>query len=133
LDCARCAGFKAGEIKATSANLLELLGNYARLAGLRAETEPSFKSYSDFEQILTYFSHAECGGCRSEDAKCQVNCAVRDCSRERGVDFCFHCDQYPCDEGLRSYIGERWQQFNDRMKAAGVENLYLEQIKKPRY
>lgn len=40
-----------------------------------------------------------CHGCRSDRRAplCPKDCATLDCSRGKGVDFCFECDQFPCE------------------------------------
>ena len=38
-----------------------------------------------------------CSGCKSDDVF--VNCAkcpIRRCARERGIEFCYQCSDYPC-------------------------------------
>ncbi len=41
-----------------------------------------------------------CDGCRNEDGKCAhlpMPCRLYPCARERGVDFCHECSDFPCD------------------------------------
>jgi len=133
LDCSRCVDYEDGEIRRSALRLIELLGNYERLALLKADFDPAFKHYPEFSTLLTRFSEASCGGCRSDHAHSPVQCSVRACYREEGVDFCFQCKAYPCEKGLSGPIGERWKKMNDRMQEFGVEAYYDEQAKKPRY
>mgnify|MGYP000026497793 CR=1 FL=1 len=41
-----------------------------------------------------------CQGCRQQDGKHfhlgSGGCATLDCVKEKGVDFCFNCDAFPC-------------------------------------
>ncbi len=41
-----------------------------------------------------------CRGCRQQDGKNyhlgSEGCATLDCVKEKGVDFCFNCDEFPC-------------------------------------
>jgi hypothetical protein len=133
LDCSRCVDYEDGEIRRLALRLLELLGNYERLALMKADFDSAFKHYSEFRTLLTRFSEASCGGCRSDHARSPVQCSVRACYREEGVDFCFQCKTYPCEKGLSGLSGERWKKMNDRMQELGVEAYYDEQAKKPRY
>ncbi|RYD05937.1 hypothetical protein N752_06745 [Desulforamulus aquiferis] len=64
LDCNRCAGFEGGEIKELSTRLLELLGNYDRLAKIMSTKTPAFSNFTEFKEILDSFSKGSCGGCR---------------------------------------------------------------------
>ncbi len=43
-----------------------------------------------------------CNGCRAENGCCKLHdlpggCRVYGCSKEMKVDFCFQCDDFPCD------------------------------------
>ncbi len=133
LDCSRCAGCKDGEIRALSAQLLDKLGNYGYVAGIIGKFNPLFESYDSFEGILKHFSAASCGGCRFDAAGCPVPCAAKDCHKKMGVDFCFECASFPCDQKESVPIGERWLKMNQRMKEIGIEAYYEEQLQKPRY
>ncbi|MTV50094.1 DUF3795 domain-containing protein [Heliobacillus mobilis] len=133
LDCSRCADYDSGEIQQISSRLTELLGNYRRLAAIKANTFPVFQNYQQFEDVLSYFSQASCSGCRGENVKCPINCPAQTCHKEKGVDFCFQCDEYPCDKPFPDAIENRWRTLNDRMKKIGVEKFCIEQDKKPRY
>jgi len=59
---------------------------------------------------------------------------VHACVKERGVDFCFECDEFPCERTqLPPALYERWKNNNEAMKDLGVEGYY-ERIKDlPRY
>ena len=40
-----------------------------------------------------------CRGCRPEQGKCKLlpsECATWLCTREKGVTYCFECDEFPC-------------------------------------
>ena len=41
-----------------------------------------------------------CQGCRSDKRAviCPADCPTLDCSREKGVDFCFECPDFPCEK-----------------------------------
>lgn len=41
-----------------------------------------------------------CQGCRSDKraAICPADCATLTCSREKDVDFCFECPDFPCEK-----------------------------------
>jgi hypothetical protein len=109
------------------------LGNYARVAAYKAEQSPAFASYARFEDVLAAFSRGPCGGCRSANVQCPIPCRARTCHAEKGVDFCFQCENYPCEDPTFGPIKERWRQRNDRMKDVGVVQFYDEQLREPRY
>ena len=133
LDCSRCLDYEEGEIRGLGLRLLELLGNYERVALLKADADPAFQHYPEFRTLLARISEAACGGCRSTHAYCPSQCGVQACHREKGVDFCFQCAAYPCEKGLSGPLGERWKKRNDRMREIGVEAYYDEQARQPRY
>ena len=41
---------------------------------------------------------AACKGCKPEQGRCRFsqNCATWACTQEKGVSFCFECDEFPC-------------------------------------
>jgi len=134
LDCARCADYEQGEIKQLSSRLVELLGNYGRVAKMKEELNPIFKNYPVFAEILKNFAGASCGGCRSENVQCFIVCEAKDCCREKGLDFCFQCGEYPCEKQFSGRrLRELWKKKNDRMKEIGVVQFYNEQKNLPRY
>lgn len=133
LDCSRCADYEDGEIKEISSKLMKLLNGYDRLAGIKTTMNPAFEGYNQFKEVLSIFAEASCGGCRSNNIKCPIDCHAKTCHKEKKVDFCFQCKEYPCNDQFKGKLRERWIEMNNRMKEIGVENFYLEQSKKPRY
>jgi hypothetical protein len=52
-----------------------------------------------------YFGHqaytvenVRCDGCRADGRIADKNCKARPCARERGVEYCADCDDFPCDK-----------------------------------
>ena len=52
-----------------------------------------------------YFGHemytaenVRCDGCLSDGRHADVNCPVRPCAIEKGIENCAHCDEFPCDK-----------------------------------
>lgn len=76
----------------------------------------------------------ECHGCRSEKRGLYCNnfCKMAGCARQKGVDFCGQCPEYPCAE-LKTFQGrmphriELWDS-HERIKAAGWETWYREMV-----
>jgi hypothetical protein len=59
---------------------------------------------------------------------------VHTCVREKGVDFCFECDDFPCNRhGLHPALYERWKKNNMIMKTLGVQDYYKKIKYLPRY
>ena len=42
--------------------------------------------------------NVRCGGCLSDGEVADKNCKARPCARERGVESCAYCDEFPCDK-----------------------------------
>ena len=133
IDCSRCSSFEGGEIRKNSQALLENLGNFEAFASKISEFVPAMKNYSNFREILEFFSAASCKGCRNGGGK-NSSCSAKECFKEKNVDFCFQCDEYPC--GRNRYnpdLSAKWLSNNDCMKDNGIESFYLRQKEKPRY
>ena len=134
LDCARCADYEYGEIKQLSLRLLELLGNYKALAKIKKDSNPVFENYPQFFDVLNSFSQASCSGCRGDNVKCPLStCSAKICQDEKSIDFCFQCDEYPCEKQFSGRLRDRWIYINDRMKEIGAVEYYLEQLRQSRY
>ncbi len=133
LDCSRCADYADGEIRKLSMRMGELLNGYRRVAKVKESIKPLFAGYPQFEEVLKSFSQAACSGCRGDNVFCPIECVAGVCTREKGVHFCFQCDEFPCSKQIHPQIKERWQRFNLRMNEIGVEKFCEEQSKLSRY
>lgn len=133
LDCSRCADYQNGEIKELGVRLLELLKGYERVASIKSELIPAFVGFDKFKEVMKIFADASCGGCRSDNVKCPIDCHVKTCHKEKKVDFCFQCNEYPCNKQIDERLTSRWIEKNNRMKEIGLLSYFIEQSKLPRY
>jgi hypothetical protein len=136
INCQKCFAFKNGNINLHSQALKENLGNFQVYASrfVYLLDEPTFKKYPDFKEMLDYFATANCLGCRKQECHLFKSCNVRKCHKEKSVDFCFQCDEFPCNKtGFDTHLEQRWIKINQRLKEIGVENYYDEIKDKPRY
>ena len=126
LNCRKCLKYTEGDIALHSKKLQDLLGNFDVYAKRFSAFLPEFKNYPSFKKMLTCFATPDCIGCRQ--GKCKLpNCGVVDCYKKKGVDFCFQCDDFPCDKtNFDPHLKKRWLQMNTRMKDVGVEAYYEE-------
>jgi hypothetical protein len=133
LDCTKCAGYAKGEIREHSGKLMHLLGAFERYAEKFSAFLPVFGNYPPFKEMLLHFSQANCMGCRN--GKCgNPNCGVISCYQLKGVDFCFQCDEFPCNKTNFDHdLKERWIQMNNRMKEIGIQSYFEETRDLPRY
>ena len=133
LNCKKCLAFSDGEIKDHSKKLKDLLGDFDRYAERFSSFLPVFKNYHQFKELLSFFTQADCTSCRNGKSK-YPNCGVTKCYREKGVDFCFQCDEFPCEKtNFDPDLLRRWIQMNNRMKEIGVEAYFQEAKDLPRY
>ena len=128
LDCSRCFNFHDSEIKQLSIRLGELLDGFESGADYLANWFPQLRSYAQFKEVLDLFQQGKCHGCRYDI--CILPCNAKDCFIEKGVDFCFQCDEYPCS---RPPLTRKWRRINDMMKELGIERYYERQLQIPRY
>lgn len=134
LDCSKCLAFAGGEIQKHSQALLELLGpSFEGYAARFARMDPVFENYPQFHVLLDYLARGTCQGCRKGGCLFKT-CRAHICVREKGVDFCFQCSEFPCHEtNFPPPLEERWFKNNNRLREIGLEK-YCEFIKdKPRY
>jgi hypothetical protein len=126
LSCRKCFAFTKGEIAMHGQKLQEQLGNFDIYAERFSAFLPEFKDYPSFKKLLNYFASPDCQGCREGTCK-YPNCGVVACYKEKGVDFCFQCDEFPCDKtNFDPHLEKRWIRMNERMKEIGVEAYYEE-------
>lgn len=134
--CGKCFAFADGDIKRHSLELMKALGNFEPYAQrfVTLLEEPVFGKYPDFKEMLAHFANGGCKGCREDDCQIFKSCRVKQCAREKAVDFCFQCPEFPCDHtGFDENLQKRWIAINRRMKKIGVESYFAEIKDKSRY
>ena len=115
LHCGGCFAFNGGNIQKHSTELIKSLGNFDVYAQrfVTMLDEPVFENY----QSALFKS-----------------CHVRDCFREKGVDFCFQCTSFPCEQtGFDEHLQKRFISINEKIRKIGIENYYEEIKDVPRY
>lgn len=133
LNCYKCYANSNGEIRKNSINLVNLLGSFDVYAERFSFFQPIFKHYPSFKELLSYFSKENCIGCRKGTC-IYLDCHVKDCSKEKRVDFCFQCNEFPCENtNFDPHLKRRWIQMNNRMKEIGVKSYYNETKDELRY
>lgn len=133
LSCRKCFAYVHGEIGMHSRELKKWLGNFDIYAERFSAFQPEFKNYPSFKKMLSLFAEPNCKGCR-QGTCLWPNCGVMKCYQKKGVDFCFQCDEFPCEKtNFDPHLKRRWIQMNNRMKKIGVEAYYEETKDLPRY
>ena len=133
LNCRKCFACTKGEISFHAKEMEKHLGNFVIYAERFSTFLPEFKNYPSFKKMLDYFATPDCKGCRQGTCK-NPNCGVVICYNEKKVDFCFQCDDFPCNKtNFDTHLEKRWIKMNKRMKEIGVEAYYEESKRKCRY
>lgn len=67
----------------------------------------------------------ECKGCKSDTLTGEwcKDCALKKCAREKGLDFCYECKEYPC-ESLENFKTDKMYPYH------GEVYDYMKSIKK---
>ena len=136
LSCENCFAHVDGDIRRYSQKLREKLGNFQTYAK-RYETllkDPVFEKYPDFKEVLDYFASENCQGCRNEQCKLFKDCGVRGCHQEKQIDFCYQCDEFPCDRtNFDVNLHKAWVRINEIIKNEGMEKYHEKTQRRPRY
>ncbi|MFW9818785.1 MAG: DUF3795 domain-containing protein [Candidatus Thorarchaeota archaeon] len=133
LNCYKCFANSEGPIRKTSLQLQKLLGSFDIYAERFSSFLPIFKEYQSFKILLKYFAEENCPGCRNGSCL-YPDCGVRDCYKAKRVDYCFQCDEFPCEKSnFDELLKQRWVQINKRMEEIGIESYYQETKNVPRY
>lgn len=134
LDCGKCVAHADGDVRRQAQALGDLLGpGFGPYAQRFAAMRPVFGNYPAFREMLDHLAQGTCRGCRESGCLFQ-ECRVHRCVREQGVDFCFQCARFPCDQtNFPPRLLDIWRRNNERMRDMGL-GAYFEWIKdKPRY
>ena len=127
LCCETCFAHVEGDIRKYSMKLKEKLGNF-HINAKRFETvldNPIFKKYADFKEMLDYFASGNCKGCRNEQCKLFKDCGVRGCHQEKQIDFCYLCEEFPCDKtNFDPGLYKGWVAINKIIQKKGIEEYY---------
>lgn len=133
LSCRKCFANSGGHIATLSTQLQERLGSFDVYAERSSAFLPAFEEYPSFKGLLAYLAQGQCEGCRRGTCL-YPNCGVTTCYQDKGVDFCFQCDEFPCERtNFDAHLERRWVGMNERMGEIGVEASYEETRDQPRY
>lgn len=61
--------------------------------------------------------NTNCSGCRD---KCE-NCEIKACCIDKGLKYCFECEEYPCDKDMHKNL--RLRAFNTVARTEGLDQL----------
>ena len=88
---------------------------------------PEFNDFWKHLKKLTRLDE-ENPGCRGGEGCGDPNCKIRICAREKNIDICVYCDEYPCDKFdflVKQYpalLGD-----GQKLKEMGIDDWLVEQ------
>lgn len=134
LSCGSCVAYADGPVQRAAGELARHLGdNFAGYAKRFEAMSPVFAKYPEFREMLDFLAAGSCTNCRKEGCLFQA-CKVTACVREKGVDYCFQCDEFPCDRhGMPGMLADRWKANNVKMREIGPAAWFAGTRDKPRY
>ena len=98
LNCGECGTYKGKFFRMLARELKELIEAHDHRDWVSKFGGIDF-DYEEFLKGLTYYTKLE-SGCFNENpckGGCQVpGCMIKPCAKERGVEICFECDEFPC-------------------------------------
>ena len=111
LNCMKCVGHEEGRVRELAGELRELLGNFGPYAEKFSEKVPAFGKYPEFKEMLDLFADIDCAGCRGNESKHPL-CIVARCTAEKGLEFCFQCDECLGNTVLWRIFALGWEQLD---------------------
>ena len=143
LLCYTCPALKDGLIAETSKSLATHFEGYYDFnsAALPEEYRSWLPEFAQFHEKLKHYENRPCGGCRTfpSGTGCIDGCVVPDCVRDKKIDFCADCQEFPCEKGssffraINDVIYQDWLQGNTRIAEAGMEVFFEEKQKHSHY
>lgn len=142
LLCYACPSLKNGPVSECAKRLHNYWEGYCEFRSeyLPEENRSAWHSeFNAFDNTLHFLGGASCPGCRNNPPSnkggwgCLEGCVIPTCVKERGVDFCAECDEFPCQKAknffaTHNWTGEDWENGNRRIKEVGI-NAYFDEKK----
>jgi hypothetical protein len=130
--CAFC-DYHKGTIVEAAKNLLVLAERYGSLR-LIADANNAC-DFDEFMKGLGWLASQEqpCKGCRFGGGwSWWGDCPVRGCCIQKGVDFCYQCEEFPCKKLREEPLLKRKKEMIEaanQIKSLGIES-YMQRLKK---
>ena len=130
--CAFCDYYKGTMVKAAE-NLLAFVERHGSLR-LIANVHNAC-NFEEFSKGLKWLASQDkpCKGCRFGGGwSWDPDCLVRNCCTQKGIDFCYQCEDFPCKKLKEEPLLERKKaviEANNQIKTMGIEN-WMRQLRK---
>lgn len=142
LLCYTCPALKNGGIAKCANQLCRYFEGYYDFndANMPEEYRGWLQEFQTFYDRLARYTDRPCLGCRSDVKRgCIEDCVVPECVREKGIDFCAECPEFPCEKGKRFFaginnvIGKDWENGSRRIAEVGIERYFEEKKDESHY
>lgn len=144
LLCYSCPGLKDGAISQCASRLCGYFEGYYDFndANLPEKYRPWLDEFAAFERRLERFTQSTCPGCRSNPkpgAGCIEGCVVPSCVKEKGIDYCGECNDFPCEKArsffarINDVIGKDWENGSRRIGEIGIDAYFEERKDRSHY
>lgn len=130
--CAFC-DYHKGTIVEAARNLLAFAERYGSLRLIANASNAC--DFDEFIKGLRWLASQErpCKGCRFGGGwSWWGDCPVRDCCVQKGVDFCYQCEDFPCKKLRKEPLLKRKKEMieaNNQIETLGIES-YLQLLRK---
>jgi hypothetical protein len=130
--CAFCDYYKGTIVKAAE-NLLAYAKRYGSLRLILNSKDAC--DFNEFMKGLEWIGsqNEPCKGCRFGGGwSWWKDCPVRECTMQKGISFCYECQDFPCRNLTEEPLLERKKEMietNNKIKAIGIES-WMQQLKK---
>lgn len=136
LMCNTCSGYHNGVICESAKILLKYLEGMKEF--YEKHIPDAVESYSNFEEVLRIYNAASCLGCRStEHNGCSIEgCFLLECTKNRHIDFCGECNEFPCEKTRQLFeeeVYKQWLEGNQQIRDYGIELFWENNSEKPHY
>ncbi len=133
LVCRTCIAGKGSIIEEHAQGLSRFLDGFDDLAKRIAGFDKTYEKYPDFRGILDKFASPSCGGCRTGKG-IHAKCIIPQCIKEKGIDFCAECDDFPCERtGFIPELLAKWKKHSTELRDLGTEEYHRRELEKSHY
>ncbi|BCZ46459.1 hypothetical protein psyc5s11_25260 [Clostridium gelidum] len=136
LMCHTCIAYEDGVISQTAKQLSKYTEGICEFYEKHSPNE--IERFKVFQEELAKYSAGKCSGCRNkEHLGCSIKgCFILDCTKERDIDYCGECAEFPCDKMQKIFEEEvymQWLKGNREIKNWGIEVFWEKNCERPHY
>lgn len=137
LLCYTCPSYKDGAISKCASKLCNYFEGYYDFndANIPEEYRSWLGEFKAFYNKLEKYTTRSCAACRNNPSPgtgCIEGCIVPACAKERNVNFCGECSDFPCEKAkdfftkINDIIVSDWLKGSQRIKEVGLRQYFEE-------